>query len=503
MAPMEDKVNSLSLLDPSIRPISGTRAFILPIFRLQKLLRLQLETNRIHDTAKSTSMGAPATESVECSEMPVTKPQLESSFKNTVPQQQRSMTQPQIPSVASSTHAPTDTSETTREPSREPSPQKLEMADLDMDRVGGYQDNPIAQPSSKSSHENPAPSEHQVQSRIPSVASTTLGAEMPRKPSHQKQVRIDLEKDHAGDNQENPVASALSVDHRVHFNAEEINTLTVRKRASVTRSAAVLKQRLSTEVKTVRDVLQEWLFGIHEGPALQDLNTKYQVLWRFESDKAQYGCRSGIVREYRRLVLEENQSEEEAITTLERLRNRGALSTLYTTILAKREKKPAKRQANDASGLETLLKRSKTRSDNNTRLSSGPPVQQAHFPFPIRYVSSVNAIWREWTLGWNGEPSLESLVRIHGKQWVKQQFLGHHNVFYFKNRVVTTIREAVSKGSVGSSAEAIKILDDLRGEQSVGVFVFSQAFKETVQLWNVTAGLNTAFDFAKTSEQGY
>ncbi|GJJ71525.1 hypothetical protein EMPS_03875 [Entomortierella parvispora] len=36
------------------------------------------------------------------------------------------------------------------------------------------------------------------------------------------------------------------------------------------------------------------------------------------------------------------------------------------------------------------------------------------FPIPIREIVSIPDIWTEWTQGWMGEPSIESLIKTHG-----------------------------------------------------------------------------------------
>ncbi|KAG0051019.1 hypothetical protein BGZ83_004208 [Gryganskiella cystojenkinii] len=90
--------------------------------------------------------------------------------------------------------------------------------------------------------------------------------------------------------------------------------------------------KLHQDSKTVIEVLDEWRFGIHSGPALQDLNSQYGPFWRARSDICRWLPRLRIVKEFLRLVTELELSEVQSIEQLERLQGGKSLWKLYERI---------------------------------------------------------------------------------------------------------------------------------------------------------------------------
>jgi len=123
----------------------------------------------------------------------------------------------------------------------------------------------------------------------------------------------------------------------IRFKAQEF-AVPVRKRGPRpgTLAAGVSPYVLNRNVATVRDVLAEWRYGVKGGPAIQDLQSISRRAWGVHRDGYEYTVRAAIVEEFLRAVMEDGQSEEEAIETLEALRKR-RLSSIYGAILEGRE----------------------------------------------------------------------------------------------------------------------------------------------------------------------
>ena len=105
-------------------------------------------------------------------------------------------------------------------------------------------------------------------------------------------------------------------------------------------------------------------------------------------------------------------------------------------------------------------------------------------PFPIRrHICAIEDVWKEWTVGWEGTPSIESLIQIHGKPWYAgDEYHGH---FYPRQRLVHIIREAVKNGAVASAEEAIVILEGIRGQRQPTSVCTSQPLRDLVVAWRV------------------
>ena len=231
---------------------------------------------------------------------------------------------------------------------------------------------------------------------------------------------------------------------------------------------------LSRKVKTVPDVLREWRFGSDGEQALQDLNSQYGTQWRAFADANQFKYRTGIVTEYIHLVLKQNHSDEEAIRALEKLRNGKTLCFLYFAISARRKLAKEQTPQGEAEAVvskPTTKARTKRKTINKTedenvvssRSKATGEEGDDSFPLPIRDLSAIGDVWKEWTVGWKGEPSIESLMEIHGKAWGQGSIKGkHYSVFSRKNRVINIIREAVEKGASASVQEAIQVLEKAR-----------------------------------------
>ncbi|KAG0045292.1 hypothetical protein BGZ83_009480 [Gryganskiella cystojenkinii] len=117
------------------------------------------------------------------------------------------------------------------------------------------------------------------------------------------------------------------------FKAQEFHTPGRGKGPVVEDPSKVLKHQLNPEEgRNVLEVLEEWRYGLHGGPALQDLYLQYGSHWKVDADKNRYDARAAVTKEYVRLVLEEGLSDEKAIKSLDSLQGSKALYYLYQAI---------------------------------------------------------------------------------------------------------------------------------------------------------------------------
>jgi len=109
--------------------------------------------------------------------------------------------------------------------------------------------------------------------------------------------------------------------------------------------------------------------------------------------------------------------------------------------------------------------------------------EQHPFPLPVRNNLAISDIWKEWTVGWEGEPSMESLIAFHGRTWVPMR--RHHNHFTYRCRIVRVIHAGVRLGAVASEEEACAEIEKLREtpECTPINLTIKYQFKELVRKW--------------------
>ncbi|KAF9542977.1 hypothetical protein EC957_001413 [Mortierella hygrophila] len=82
-------------------------------------------------------------------------------------------------------------------------------------------------------------------------------------------------------------------------------------------SSKAIKHRLNPRVTSIADVLTEWTVGIEGGPSIRQLNNDYGMSWQHNDDEKEYSDREAIVLEFKRLVFEDGETDQEAQKLLE------------------------------------------------------------------------------------------------------------------------------------------------------------------------------------------
>ncbi|KAG0257970.1 hypothetical protein BGZ95_005089 [Linnemannia exigua] len=78
-----------------------------------------------------------------------------------------------------------------------------------------------------------------------------------------------------------------------------------------------IRHHLSSKIETIAGVLTEWVVGIEGGPSIQQLNSVYGLTWQYSDEEKEYSGRETIVREFKRLVVEDGKTDETALRLLE------------------------------------------------------------------------------------------------------------------------------------------------------------------------------------------
>lgn len=238
--------------------------------------------------------------------------------------------------------------------------------------------------------------------------------------------------------------------------------------------------RICREANTVPLVLQEWRYGLYGHDAIQVLNNKFSAKWKCKEDKYIYEARHGVVKTYLHLV-RQGHSDTEAIEFLEQERAGKAIVTLYKHLRKNaHERKPSIYGEDEPEYPKDLIHQAE-------RVPRPPPIEETGFPFPVRLINSISNIWKEWEVGWEGEPSIRSQIDKHDRAWNDPRFKKYENHFRYRNQLVRTIHEAVKENAVTSYEDAIRALEELRGAMEPSTFCGSEKFKSLLKdKWNIT-----------------
>ncbi|KAG0283664.1 hypothetical protein BGZ97_008455, partial [Linnemannia gamsii] len=227
-------------------------------------------------------------------------------------------------------------------------------------------------------------------------------------------------------------------------------------------SDAIEAYRVCRKTDTVPLVLQEWRYGLDGHDAIQTLNNKFRGKWKCSEDKYVYETRLGVVKAYIQLVTKEGHSDTEAIELLEQERAGRSIATLYKDLKkaapkTEKGKKPSVYGEDEPEYPKDLIHQA-------VRVPRPPPIEETGFPLPVHRINSISNIWKEWEVGWNGAPSMRSLIGTHGTAWNDPRYKKkYENHFRYRNQLVRTIHEAVEQKAAPSYGDAIRTLEDLRG----------------------------------------
>ncbi|KAG0044118.1 hypothetical protein BGZ83_010643 [Gryganskiella cystojenkinii] len=474
--PMESAFNERARQDPSINPISGTKVFIEPVLRLLDRMRRTLATPSPSPFPVDIPTSTPTTTATAAATGTIT-----------IPAAVTTPTTVKAPSVAT---APTpdqaikEEEEFKSAQATEQSRSNLETHEKDAE--------------SGSENEESDTSEHQF-------SDWSLDDEFMDADNESDGFSND-EDDHDGggddDVKDAETSNTTEISHPADaeidsfdFKAGEFQWIVYlfNRKGKVLPEAPIHK--LDSEVKTVLDVLQEWRYGFKGSPAIQDLNNQHGSRWRDPCDKTVYETRLGIVKEYMHLVLFKGYSDRAAVSILQEIQGDDDLEMLFKRIREPhlveknpKPKTPVHPPTVDGGAGQVVRRRRRTQRKPVMTQEEIERIRelrrQVPFPFPIRDLFTIRDIWTEWMVGWEGAPSIESLITKYTKLWIgEKERTEQYTHFYYRDRIVQSIRLAVAKGAVGTVEDAIDILEKAKRNLSVSTFNGSKEFEEIRAAW--------------------
>ena len=183
---------------------------------------------------------------------------------------------------------------------------------------------------------------------------------------------------------------------------------------------------------TVFQVWQEYADGLEGNPSVKSLDDKFGPNWRTGENSRFYSSRKQI---YELIIKFVNSGKplNEVLHQLEalRLRNSWTLSLLQSRI-----------------PLGTF-----TFTSNGMQYEPITPIYTL-----ARNLTTVKEIWEEYTIGINGNPSVESLSRIYGARWRKSAT--ESSYYYHRSKIYKWITSKIQNGTSGD--EAIAELENRR-----------------------------------------
>ena len=159
---------------------------------------------------------------------------------------------------------------------------------------------------------------------------------------------------------------------------------------------------------SIKQIWQEYKYGLNGGPSIESLNQKYGIKWRSTRNARDiYRCRYKIYRAISKLINSQGKTEDEAIDLIQ----------------------------------------------SNPQLACELVQNTLH-----RNLKTVGQIWDEYKIGLNGKQSIENLDKEYGGSWRNSS---SENSFYYKRkRIYDAIIKASKNGK--SEHEAVKELENYR-----------------------------------------
>ncbi|KAG0071560.1 hypothetical protein BGZ89_010271, partial [Linnemannia elongata] len=227
----------------------------------------------------------------------------------------------------------------------------------------------------------------------------------------------------------------------------------------------------------VVELLEEWRFGLNNQLSIQELNKQYGSLWRPKEQEYYYRTKLTIVREFKRLVSEEGMKDDEAVSYLVTKQGTRAAGTLCRMIyqeMSARNKIDGKKVSR-LPGLEKWRLGIRNTPQHLAPIPGMPEVWDEvtldkTYRFPIfNDIVTIYDLWKFWTQGWNGGPSVRERSAEHGATWRKETYDRTIAQWYApRYKVVQEIRRLVEQGWLES--EAVEGMEALQENRSMEDF---------------------------------
>ena len=201
--------------------------------------------------------------------------------------------------------------------------------------------------------------------------------------------------------------------------------------------------KMMRNLTTVPDVWQEYKNGMNGNPSVESLVQASGIGWLESIGDRHFYYQRRRIYNYINSEHQKGNPENDTVNELETLReaNKWSIGELQTHLSAK---SLANGSANEFS----------------YRLS--------------QHLTSVPEVWQEYTIGLDGNPSVESLVEEHGLSWLRSK--SDKAAFYRRRRIYDYINNRIESGQ--SEEAAVNELEEMRRNNNWSLYQIQEHFKE-------------------------
>ena len=226
------------------------------------------------------------------------------------------------------------------------------------------------------------------------------------------------------------------------LNSESTSSETVRDTLTLSKPTAIVDNtlhpqpvvpsfRMFRNLTTVKEVWQEFKYGIYGNPSVEVMLKEHGRSWMNSISDVTFYNRRKKIYDYVAKAIENGKSEDDAIKELESFRVAQRLSL---------------------SSLQLNFRRLDINEESGIIILKAPVYVQWH------NLTTVPEVWEEYKRGFNGNPSVESIVRQHNLTWFKSAV--ERNFYSLRKKIYDFIETATN---IGIAAEdAVKKLEQLR-----------------------------------------
>ena len=236
--------------------------------------------------------------------------------------------------------------------------------------------------------------------------------------------------------------------------------------------------KLSRRLQTVKDVWQEYKYGIDGNPSVESIVNKYGPKWFQSAAEERFYTARKRIYDYIKKYIANGESESGAVQKLEgiRISKNWTLNQLLLNFSLVRMGVKSATSTNDKYAHVSVSRATLDARQNESwkaNLATPTPTAALSLSEPIsiseptltvynmlRNLTTVPEVWQEYKYGINGNPSIESLLTKYGRAWLGAFDL---RLYRYRQRIYDFVEKWIERGKIED--EAIKELEEFRIEQ--------------------------------------
>ena len=199
-------------------------------------------------------------------------------------------------------------------------------------------------------------------------------------------------------------------------------------------------------LSTVNEVWQEYKYGLNGNPSIESLDRVYGTNWIGSKENVNFYYKRKPIYDYLKNSIK-GKSEKDVVNELEsfRVSQKWSISFLQ-------------------------LKIPSLYDDPVT----GKPKQSTPTYILLRNLTTVPEIWQEFKYGINGNPSIESLVQMYGRNWFSSA--SDEKQYYNRKKIYDYIKTIIASG--GSESDTVNNLEELRRREKWSIRVLQNLIRK-------------------------